>query len=75
MGYVHGDVFLDNMIYIPKSDQLVIVDWEEICYEPLVFDVAMTVVGCCYVEKEGARSRVLDKHLMDVLLKGYGVLV
>jgi homoserine kinase type II len=43
-GIVHGDLFPSNAL--AENEKLVaILDWEEICHERLVLDLAMTVVG------------------------------
>ena len=46
-GLLHGDLFLDNTLF--DGDQLVaILDFEEGCYDVLLLDVGMTLIGCCY---------------------------
>ena len=47
VGLLHGDLFLDNTLF--DGDQLVaILDFEEGCYDTLLIDVGMTLIGCCY---------------------------
>ena len=47
MGLLHGDLFLDNTLF--NGDKLVaILDFEEGCYDTLLLDVGMTLIGCCY---------------------------
>ena len=46
-GLLHGDLFLDNTLF--EDDQMVaILDFEEGCYDTLLIDVGMTLIGCCY---------------------------
>jgi len=47
-GMLHGDLFADNIMFDHNGDLLAVVDWEEICIGPLILDLAMTVIGCCY---------------------------
>jgi len=47
-GMLHGDLFADNMIFDQKGNLQAVVDFEEICNGPLILDLAMTVIGCCY---------------------------
>ena len=47
MGLLHGDLFLDNTLF--DGDRMVaILDFEEGCYDSLLIDVGMTLIGCCY---------------------------
>ena len=47
MGLLHGDLFLDNTLF--DGDKMVaILDFEEGCYDTLLLDVGMTIIGCCY---------------------------
>lgn len=47
MGLLHGDLFLDNTLF--NGDEMVaILDFEEGCYDTLLIDVGMTLIGCCY---------------------------
>lgn len=63
-GLVHGDVFTDNTIF--KGNKLkAIVDFEEVCVDNLLFDVAMTINGFCF------KNNKLDQKLMDIFLKEY----
>jgi len=45
-GFVHGDLFADNMLFI--DDKLAaLLDFEEACCYYKIFDIGMTAVGCC----------------------------
>ena len=65
MGLLHGDLFLDNTLF--DGDQMVaILDFEEGCYDTLLIDVGMTIVGCCYTSQHElnikAARRFLDTY-------------
>ena len=47
MGLLHGDLFLDNTLF-DGDKMLAILDFEEGCYDTLLLDVGMTIIGCCY---------------------------
>lgn len=48
-GFVHGDLFYDNMLFV-NGELAAILDFEEACEYYLVFDIGMTAVGCCAVD-------------------------
>ena len=65
MGLLHGDLFLDNTLF--DGDQMVaILDFEEGCYDTLLIDVGMTLIGCCYTPQHRlnleAAQRFLDAY-------------
>ena len=65
MGLLHGDLFLDNTLF--KGEQMVaILDFEEGCYDTLLIDIGMTIIGCCYTPQHQlilkAASRFLDAY-------------
>ena len=65
MGLLHGDLFLDNTLF--NGDKLVaILDFEEGCYDTLLIDVGMTIIGCCYTSNHRlnlkAARRFLDAY-------------
>ena len=65
MGLLHGDLFLDNTLF--EGDQMVaILDFEEGCYDTLLIDVGMTLIGCCYTPEDRlnleAAQRFLDAY-------------
>ncbi len=63
-GFIHGDVFPDNTLF--NGDELVaILDFECSCEEALLFDVAMTIHGFCFVEEEW------NSGLADALIAAY----
>ncbi len=65
IGLLHGDLFLDNTLF--KGEQMVaILDFEEGCYDTLLIDVGMTIIGCCYTPQHQlilkAASQFLDAY-------------
>ncbi|MYC75758.1 homoserine kinase [Candidatus Poribacteria bacterium] len=65
VGLLHGDLFLDNTLF--DGDQMVaILDFEEGCYDTLLIDVGMTLIGCCYTPENRlnleAAQRFLDTY-------------
>ncbi|OJJ18445.1 hypothetical protein BKI52_22780 [marine bacterium AO1-C] len=63
-GVVHGDCFPDNTLF--EGDTLVVViDFEEACYENLLFDVAMTINGFCFPDN------ILDFDLLNTFIQAY----
>jgi homoserine kinase type II len=45
-GFIHGDLFWDNLVF--DGDSLAaVLDFEEACHYYLLFDLGMCVVGCC----------------------------
>lgn len=66
-GLLHGDLFLDNTLFI--EDQMVaILDFEEGCHDTLLIDVAMTIIGCCYTSLND-----LDERLVHCFLEAYNI--
>jgi homoserine kinase type II len=50
-GLIHGDVFSDNVLF--EGDVLqAVIDFEEACSQPYVFDLGMAVVGLCTQDGE-----------------------
>lgn len=45
-GFVHGDLFFDNMLFANGS-LVALLDFEEACDYYMIFDLGMTAVGCC----------------------------
>ena len=50
-GLIHGDIFYDNVLFSPLSEQsyslAAIIDFEEACDYYQVFDIGMAIVGTC----------------------------
>ena len=63
-GIIHGDLFPDNIL--GTNDNVTsILDFEEVCYDILAFDLAMTFVGCGWENGEPVVERWV------ALLEGY----
>lgn len=62
MGLLHGDLFLDNTLF--DGDKLVaILDFEEGCYDTLLLDVGMTIIGCCYTPEHRLNLKAVQRFL------------
>jgi homoserine kinase type II len=62
-GLVHGDLFLDNVLW--TGDELsVVLDWEMACTDAFAYDLAVAVLAWCY----GSR---FEPGLTRALLDGY----
>jgi len=71
LGIVHGDAFLDNVL-VEHDDRgaitsCVLVDYEDVCVGPIVFDLACCAIGCCF----SAADNQLQLHRLHRLLEGY----
>ena len=44
---IHGDVFHNNVIISESEKEAVIMDFEECCYYPRIFDLGMFIIGTC----------------------------
>ena len=63
-GIIHGDLFPDNIL--GTNDNInSILDFEEVCYDILAFDLVMTFVGCGWENGEPVVER------WEALLDGY----
>ncbi len=62
MGLLHGDLFLDNTLF--DSEKMVaILDFEEGCYDTLLIDVGMTIIGCCYTSDHRLNLEAVRRFL------------
>ena len=61
-GFVHGDLFFDNMLFA-DGRLAALIDFEEACHYYKIFDLGMTIVGCC--APGGAVSLDLAAPLVD----------
>lgn len=63
-GFIHGDIFWDNLLF--SNERLIaVLDFEEACHYYKLYDIAMCAVGCC---GKGGR---FDMEKVVSLLKGY----
>jgi homoserine kinase type II len=63
-GIVHGDCFTDNTLFA-GNELVAVIDFEEACYDHLLFDVGMTINGFCFPDN------VLDMTLLEAFLMAY----
>ena len=63
-GIIHGDLFPDNVIR-QNDGNLFLLDFEEVCYDILAFDLVMTFVGFGWEEGEPINDRWV------AILEGY----
>lgn len=65
-GLIHGDPYLDNVLYSPDGDLLALIDWEDSCQGPFVLDLAACVGACCF-----SSVNELSVERMESVFKGY----
>lgn len=63
-GFVHGDIFWDNLLF-SNHTLVAVLDFEEACNEYKLFDIGMGLVGCC------ARNSLFSMDLVKHFLSGY----
>ena len=63
-GIIHGDLFPDNILGTNDTVNSIL-DFEEVCYDILAFDLVMTFVGCGWENGEPVVER------WEALLEGY----
>lgn len=63
-GFIHGDIFWDNLLF-ENGSLVAILDFEEACYYYKLFDHGMAAVGCC-----SGNGRFNISHIKE-LLAGY----
>ena len=63
-GFVHGDLFFDNMLFDDGS-LVALLDFEEACDYFMIFDLGMTAVGCC------APGGLFSLDMAAALVEGY----
>ncbi|ACL66806.1 Homoserine kinase [Anaeromyxobacter dehalogenans 2CP-1] len=58
-GLVHGDLFIDNVLWI--GDRVgAVLDWEMSCVDPFAYDLGVAVNAWCYVDRyDPARAAAL----------------
>jgi homoserine kinase type II len=58
-GLVHGDLFIDNVLWIGDRVSFVL-DWEMSCVDPFAYDLGVAVNAWCYTDRyEPARALAL----------------
>ncbi|WDP88379.1 MAG: homoserine kinase [Desulfobacter sp.] len=63
-GFIHGDIFWDNLLF-DKGRLSAVLDFEEASLYYLLYDLGMAAVGCC-----SARGQ-FDRDKIDGMLRGY----
>lgn len=63
-GFVHGDLFYDNILF-HNGKLAAVLDFEEACHYYLVFDLGMCIAGCCTV------NETLSMDSTTSLVEGY----
>ncbi len=61
-GLLHGDLFLDNTLF-DGEEMVAILDFEEGCYDTLLIDVGMTIIGCCYTSDDRLNLETVQRFL------------
>ena len=68
IGVIHGDPFADNVMLDPITGQVVAwIDWEDATTGPLLFDVAVAIIGTCFP----SGSSTIDFERLQCLMAGY----
>lgn len=65
-GIVHGDPFMDNVMVYSDGSLAGLVDFEDACIGPVVFDIGSAIAGSCFVNEEQ-----IDWESVSALLQGY----
>lgn len=63
-GLIHGDIYWDNLLF-DNGSLKALLDFEEVCKYYLLYDIAMTCVGCC------SQNGRFDTIKIRSLLSGY----
>ena len=63
-GFIHGDIFWDNLLF-KKGKLTAVLDFEEACQYFLLYDLGMAAVGCCSAEGRFNADKI------TWLLRGY----
>lgn len=63
-GFIHGDLFFDNLL-VENNQCKAIIDFEEAAYYDLIFDIGMAAVGLCDHENR------IDLQKLKAFIKGY----
>ena len=63
-GFIHGDIYWDNLLFEDGCFRALL-DFEEASEYYLLYDIAMTCVGCC------SKNGRFDKKKISALIDGY----
>ncbi len=63
-GFIHGDIFWDNLLF-SNGDLIAVLDFEEACQYYQLFDIGMCTVGCC------SQNGNFEINKISNLIQGY----
>ncbi len=63
-GFIHGDIFWDNLLF-SNGNLIAVLDFEEACQYYYLFDIGMCAVGCC------SQNGIFDLAKISDLVRGY----
>jgi homoserine kinase type II len=63
-GAIHGDIFLDNLLVDEHGKISGILDFNYACTDSWLYDLAMTINGCCWDDTAAAFSPTLTQALL-----------
>ncbi len=63
-GAIHGDLFLDNLLVDDHGQISAILDFNYACTDSWLYDLAMTINGCCWDDTAAAFSPTLTQALI-----------
>lgn len=63
-GFIHGDIFWDNLLF-DRGNLVAVLDFEEACQYFFLYDLGMAAVGCC--SSDGS----FDRDKVSRLVRGY----
>jgi homoserine kinase type II len=63
-GAIHGDIFLDNLLVDEHGKISGILDFNYACTDSWLYDLAMTINGCCWDDTAEAFSPTLTQALL-----------
>ncbi len=63
-GFIHGDIFWDNLLFSNET-LIAVLDFEEACQYHYLFDIGMCAVGCC------SKNSKFDMAKISDLVRGY----
>lgn len=66
-GIIHGDPFMDNILVDKQSGQATLVDFEDSCIGPLVFDIGSALGGCVWK----SNGNTINWDYATLFLAGY----
>lgn len=77
LGLVHGDYRLDNLLFVDDDAErpLIVVDWQTVCWGPVMTDVAYFLGASLTTEDRRAHEqelvRLYHEHLLELGVRGF----